>query len=183
MRDIQKTYNKRGKRKGLICFSISDIAKKRGVTNAAVRKARERGILDIEDAESVYKYMLNIDKLSSQEIVFPIKEKPGISKSMPSGINLSQIMRKTKAKKSKAEIKEKKLEIGIEIIGYIKDKMECPSMIWKQIRDFDIPDYEVSDERLCIGNIDPQEMKFGDRDYEEKWARIWAPLYGEEQPD
>lgn len=59
--------NKRGKRKGLICFSISDIAKRRGVTNAAVRKARERGVLDIEDVESVYGYMLKIDPLFSEK--------------------------------------------------------------------------------------------------------------------
>lgn len=180
----KKEWNRKGKRKRLICFTIADIANARGVENAAVHKAKERGFLDLDDIESVARYVLFSGKKveSGSE-----KEKPVLEEEKAefksTGVNLSQIMQKAKAKKFKAEIKETKLDIGKEIIGYIKDNVECPSEIWKRMRDFDIPEWKVPDDRLCIGNINPQEMKFKDLDYEKKWALIWTPLYGEEQPN
>jgi len=174
-------WNRKGKRKKLYCYSVSDIAGARGVTNAAFHKAVQKGILHPDDFRSAAEWAME-DSMDTTEINVPQQKEISKPESKASAIparNLSDIMQKTKAKKSKAEKKEAKLEIGTETIGYIKDNIECPETVWKPLRKLDIFEHEVPDERLCIGDINPQEMKFGDIEYEKKWMRIWAPLYEE----
>lgn len=55
-------WNRKGKRKRLVCFTIADIAKARGVETSAVHKAKQRGILDLDSIESIARYILH-DKI------------------------------------------------------------------------------------------------------------------------
>lgn len=181
----QKEWNRKGKRKGLVCFSITDIAKIRGVSNAAIYQARKRGILDLNDIESVARYTLDksgiLDSIEKQE-------KPTIKKTTAE--SLSSLGIKLSGETSKELKKPESSYTKPKALNKDEEKINTGKEIYKKYKEEEnTQELAVTLEKLGVrcrdrgrllkGEIDTVEMNFDNiAIYGKKWAAFKVPIYG-----
>lgn len=166
-----KMWNKKGKRKGLICFNRADIAKVRGVSTEAIHQAKKRGILDLDDIESVARYILYEKKIAP--IISPeLPKEPQKRSEIPAFINVES----TSNEEKYASSIEKAIEQPKIVLTTKEQTWKSIRNIWKMNKNIEKEAKNIQDARyitvpvggegdLLTGDIPPEW--FPEKDQEE----------------